>query len=137
VSLRSLRFAGLAAALIGMAGCGEAVEEPLPGTNWRATQIAGQPAVAEAMASLAFREDGIAGTTGCNSFHGSATLAEQTLTIGPLATTRMACEPPRMDQEMRFLEALAATRSFARRGSALTFLGEDGAPVMELVQLVD
>lgn len=135
MSSRRLRIAGPAAALVAMVGCGEVPAQPLPGTDWRATQIAGQPAVEEAMASLAFTEDSVAGTTGCNSFRGSLRLAEQTLTFGPLATTRMACEPPRMDQEMRFLGALAATRRFERRGDALTFLGEDGAPVMQLVQL--
>jgi heat shock protein HslJ len=68
----------------------EAVGSPIVGTELTAT----------------FTEDQVSGSAGCNQYNGSYTLDGDTVTIGPLATTRMACEQDVMDQETAFLTAL-------------------------------
>ena len=70
------------------------------------------PAVKEAPATLAFSTAGIqagrlSGSGGCNRFAGSYTMIGERLRLGPLAVTRMMCDPIRMDQEDRFLHALS------------------------------
>jgi len=53
-----------------------------------------------------FGADGIvSGSSGCNTYNGSYTLTGETLAIGPLGTTRMACPEPIMTQETQYLAA--------------------------------
>lgn len=63
--------------------------------------------------SAIFTADGqISGFGGCNSFSGPVQAAtDGTMTIGPLATTLMACAEG-MDQETAYLSALQSARSF-------------------------
>ena len=51
------------------------------------------------------------------------------MTFGTLGANAKACAPALMDQERKFFDALAATRSyrFGDPGHTLVFLGEDGA----------
>ncbi len=63
--------------------------------------------------TLNFTSDGqVNGFGGCNNFSGPAQVAtDGTITIGPLATTMMACAEG-MDQETAYLSALQSARSF-------------------------
>jgi heat shock protein HslJ len=57
-----------------------------------------------------FGQDGrVSGSAGCNRYTGPYQSSGDTLSIGPLATTRMACAQPVMEQEAAYLAALAAT----------------------------
>ena len=61
-----------------------------------------------------FHPDGsIEGNAGCNAFSGPYTAAGTSMTIGPLATTRMACSSPALDtQEQQLLTALQSVASW-------------------------
>ena len=72
------------------------------------------------------------GRGGCNSFRGRWTLDGETLTLGPIASTRRACPPPQMQQETRFLAALEATRGFRIEDGRLILLDAAGTPVARL-----
>ncbi len=50
----------------------------------------------------------VSGSGGCNRYVGSYTLTGDHLRIGPLASTRMMCDPLRMEQEDRFFQALSS-----------------------------
>jgi putative lipoprotein len=79
----------------------------LAGTSWTLVSVGGAAVVEGSAAHLAFGVDGKAsGSTGCNNFNGSYTVDGAALTVGPLATTRMACQDL-MVQEAAVLEALA------------------------------
>lgn len=54
----------------------------------------------------------VSGNGGCNSFSGRAAIDGASIVFEPLASTQMACTPAAMDQERKFFDALAATRSF-------------------------
>ena len=70
------------------------------------------------------------GSTGCNTFSGTYNLDQERLEFGPLATTRMACEPAAMEQEARFLSILAAARSYSRYGNgSLSIIAPDGRAI--------
>ena len=54
-------------------------------------------------------DDGhLSGYSGCNRYVGGYTLDGDRLTVGPIATTRMACAPEAMEAENTFLAALGA-----------------------------
>jgi heat shock protein HslJ len=76
----------------------------------------------------------VSGNTGCNRFSGTAAIVGTSLTFAPLATTRMACDPPLMKQESAILAALQSVKSFALVGSdRLNLLDAGGQPVVRLV----
>lgn len=67
-----------------------------------------------------FAADQVAGSSGCNDYSGPYTLTGTTLKIGPLATTRKACDQKVMDQETQFLAALQASTTFTQSGAIIT-----------------
>lgn len=84
-------------------------------------EVASTPAAA---ASLVFAADGsVSGSTGCNSLFGS--YAADT-GFSPLGTTKMACEPPIMEQETLVLEILAPEATLTIEGSLLTIADLEG-----------
>jgi heat shock protein HslJ len=88
-----------------------AVTSPLQGTTLTAT----------------FTADQVSGSAGCNTYNGAYTLDGTSVKIGPLASTRMACETSIMDQETAFLSALQAGTTVETSGSNVTLRGTDGA----------
>jgi putative lipoprotein len=107
-----------------------ALQSPLSGTSWLAEDIGGRGVLDRAQTTITFdTEGGVAGSGGCNRYFGPVTLKGDSVSFGNLGATRMACVPALMDQEQRFFDALAATRSyrFGNPGHELVFLGENGA----------
>ena len=86
----------------------------LAGTSWTLVSVGGAPVVEGGVgARLAFDTAGsVSGSTGCNSVSGMYALDGTSLTIGPLATTRMACEDALMTQEAAVLDALAGVEGW-------------------------
>ena len=75
-----------------------------------------------------FAEDGtVAGSGGCNTFNGTYTVDGAGIAFGPIASTKMACEQPAMDQETTFFAALAASSTYAISGDELELRDPDGA----------
>ena len=114
----------IAAAMLVM-GCGgggmESVVVPLPGTRWLLAEIAGTPVVEPGRATLDFEESGRASGNGsCNRFSGTATMVGDSLSFGPLISTKMACvEEALTAQEGRYLGILGAARRYAVSGDTL------------------
>lgn len=66
----------------------------------------------EAPATLIFsaageQADRLSGSSGCNRYFASYTLTGDRLHIGAMGSTRMMCDPLRMEQEDRFFQALS------------------------------
>ncbi len=82
----------------------------LNGTEWMLAEIsAGQPVLTDTVVTLNFADVQLSGSGGCNSYNGGFTLDEINpfvMTIGPVASTKMACPEPMMGQEMAYLTAL-------------------------------
>lgn len=87
----------------------------LPGTEWVLADLNGTPPVPKVHAGLSFDEAGhVAGNGSCNRFTGSATISGDTLKIGLLASTRMACLNDNVGvQEDKYLKALGAATRYA------------------------
>ena len=101
--------------------------------------IGGRGVIDNGQTTRAFDAEGrVAGSGGCNRYFGPVTIEGSTIRFGDLGATRMACVPALMDQEQKFFDALAATRSyrFDDPGNKLVFLGEDGTTLVRFSPLV-
>jgi heat shock protein HslJ len=112
-----------------LAGC---ATMELEDVRWNLVELDGVPAVAaseQRQAFIVFESRGplrVSGSTGCNRFAGSYTRRGSSLTLGSLATTRMAC-PDGMEQERAFEQALQAVQGWRRVDGILEMLDDQGA----------
>jgi len=103
-----------------------ATQVSLPGTEWMLTDLAGTPALPGGKATLAFPEAGrVAGNGSCNRFTGSVVISGDTLKMGPLASTRMACVDNDVSkQEDAYFKALNAATRYAYQDPYLLIYAE-------------
>lgn len=110
-------------------------KQELAGTAWDVTGFNnGSSAVVSIVngskASITFGADGkVSGTGGCNTFSGTFTTTGTKVTMGPLATTMMACESPAgvMEQEAQLIKALGTAATFSIEGDKLEMRTADSA----------
>jgi putative lipoprotein len=116
----------------------EPAQSPLIGTSWLAEDIGDRGVIDNAQTTITFDGGGgVAGSGGCNRYFGPVTIEGSTISFGDLGATSMACVPALMDQEQKFFDALAASRSyrFDDPGNKLVFLGEDGTTLVRFSPL--
>jgi putative lipoprotein len=103
----------------------------LAGTRW--STIPGASITDGKVPHLQLLADGQAiGSGGCNRFTGKWTTLGNTLRIGPLAATRMACPEPAMRGEFELFKALEATRSARSESGRLVLLDATGELLLAL-----
>jgi heat shock protein HslJ len=100
---------------------------PLQETEWRLIEVEGETAIrteGERQPHLRFlrEESRLTGFTGCNTLSGQYELSGDSLRIpGPLATTRMACLRPDLnEQEQKLTGLLGSVRRYTISGRTLT-----------------
>lgn len=128
--MRSVLGLATALSIAFLAAC--ATTPPNAGGEWRAVDVNGLPVAGERPLTLTLGPDGRAsGNAGCNSFSGTYEFrSRDRLDLGPLAVTRMACEPPAMEQEARYLSILEAAESYSRYGDgSLSIIAPDGRAI--------
>lgn len=104
-------------------------------TAWSVTSIGGDPVLAHTELTFSIAPDHRAGGNGgCNSYFTEASFETSSIAFGPIAGTRMACEPAVMAQEARFFNALQATGGYELSGDALRLLDAAGIPLVGLVR---
>ncbi|MBW6390694.1 META domain-containing protein [Billgrantia antri] len=127
----------LAVVLMGCTGLERAMthDEPLVNTYWKLTRVGGVTPVAvdnqrEAHFVLHAEENRVAGSTGCNRLAGNYHLESESLSFGPLVTTRMACLQGG-ETEQAILAALEATATWQVEGQTLSLMDEAGSAVAQ------
>jgi len=103
----------------------------LAGVDWKVTSFnnnrqAVVGVLGESSITMSFKEGKVSGSAGCNNFHGTYSTEGSKLQLGPLATTRRACEEPLMTQEREFLAALASAVTWSIDGNVLDMHRADG-----------
>ena len=99
----------------------------LPGSAWQVKTFAGQAPLADHPITFEFDNEGnIAGDGSCNRFGGSCKIEGDKIEVGPLRSTRRACEPDIMQQEHKFLALLGAAATWAMDGDELVLTAPDG-----------
>ena len=79
-----------------------------------------------------FKEKDVSGFAGCNRFRGTYTFDGGSLSFGPLATTRMACPPEKMETERKVLQILQAAKSAEASHKTLILKDATGAVLATL-----
>ena len=109
------------------------VVQTLVGPTWELTgynngRSAVQSVLAGTISTATFGADGrINGSAGCNTYLGPYQTDGRSLTIGPLATTRMLCAQPVMDQETAYLAALQRATQYQFESGQLVLRDASGA----------
>ena len=86
----------------------------LQNSYWPIERIFENKAVKGYAAIHEFTEtDHISGNSGCNVFHGSVVIDQNSISVGPLAGTRMACSDQLMTQEMHLYAAIDVAKQWA------------------------
>jgi len=117
-----------------LAGCCRIPASPLEGTTWQLTSP-GAPAgdakdARGAPPTVRFADGRASGFSGCNRFTGGYTRDGDTITVGRLAGTMMACPEPRMTAEKTFLDGLSGAHRVAIAGDRLTLTPATGQPLV-------
>lgn len=102
----------------------------LTNTRWQLSALGDDilDANREQQPYLTLDSDGkVHGNAGCNGLNGSYEQKGESLTFGPLATTRKAC--PDMEGEQAFLQALKAVSGFRIDGELLTLFDDNDQPL--------
>ena len=82
--------------------------------RWDLVEMGPTADFARLLPTIGFAADGgVSGFAACNTFTGSYTTDGSTLTLGPLATTKIACERPASAVEAEYLEALSRVTAWA------------------------
>jgi heat shock protein HslJ len=117
--------------------CGARAQAPatLTAVTWLAEDIGGDGVIDNLQSTFSIDHGSrISGMAGCNRFNGMVKLEGAAISVGPLAASRKMCPPAIMDQERKFLEALAKAKSFEIEDAFLRLLGDEGVPLMRLVK---
>jgi heat shock protein HslJ/uncharacterized membrane protein len=114
-------------------GCGGEIMTAIEG-GWRVIRIEGAQPPEGVTVTVMFGRDGqVSGRSGCNRYSGGYTLTGEGLTIGPLATTRMACPPPGMETEQQVLGLLGKVTRVTpgENGQMVLMAGDEPALVLD------
>ena len=124
---------GLGIALAACGGAGGASPSTtagLQGTSWTLVKIGDQEITLEAPPTLTVGADGaVSGSTGCNTYNGTATIEGNSISFGPLATTRVFCSGAPGVTETAFLAAINEVEAFAIDSQGRLVL-EDGVVML-------
>lgn len=101
--------------------------DPLNGTGWILSTLAGQPALSGVTVTLNFQDGTVSGSDGCNSYSSAYQSSDDKLTIDKnIISTMMACDETIMQQAPAFTAALPQVSSFKVDADQLTLLNADG-----------
>jgi heat shock protein HslJ len=115
----------------------EAISQDLAGSSWDLIAYNNgtggfQSTVIDVPVTAMFDEDGtLSGSAGCNSYTGSWETDENSIEIGPLASTAMACEPALMDQETRYLAVLQEADTYRVDATNLDMFDAEGTRLVQ------
>lgn len=106
---------------------------PLVGKTFTSTSVDGAAIPGRGPLVLTFPESGrISLTAGCNQHIGPVTVDKTTLTVGELASTMMACPPPRDGADAWLADFTDRPLTWSLRGRELTL--KDGPRTVVLIE---
>ncbi len=142
-----MRLGLIAGVALALAGCAKEValvkgEMPviagsLEGGPWWVEDLNGGGVIDNARLEMTFDpgDQGtsrVSGSSGCNRFSGRWQQDGTTITLGPLAGTRIACAPALMELESKFLATLGAVTAVSYDASGAAYLKAPDGRVITL-----
>ena len=107
--------------------------QTLVGTDWLLVSLDGESVIKGSEVTLQFGDDDrLSGSGGCNGFGGPYVVDADSLTVGMLISTQMACLADGiMEQELAYFTALESATRYEIDGDTLTIETGDGPLVFE------
>jgi heat shock protein HslJ len=107
----------------------------LSGTMWTLVSLNGSAPLADRAITLSFDQGSLEGSAGCNTYGGSYTASEESLSFGGVYATERACMEPAgiMEQERAYLDALNARARYQIPGDRLKVYDGAGTPILAFV----
>ena len=104
--------------------------------KWRPSHIGSIVVPSETKIFIQFMTNNrIAGHGGCNRLSGPYAVSDHTVTIGPIASTRMICPKSVMDLETAFISAVERAKTFQQDGTKLVLQDAAMAEILQFVQI--
>ena len=121
-----------------ISACSSGSNSPSIVGTWRLTAYGSEkspaPAVSDADAFITFNPDEtLSGNGGCNGLGGDFTVKGDQITFGPIMSTMMACEEPRMTQEGTVTQVMSESASYKIEGNTLTIRKDGNVLIFESV----
>ena len=118
-----------------LAGCGgddaeEADPPAFEGVPWVIVGGIEVEGLDRSAPSATFADGTVGGSTGCNRYTGPYTVDGDSLELGTIATTQIACPPPADAVERAYLAALERVAGWRVEGDELLLRDADGAVVL-------
>jgi heat shock protein HslJ len=108
-------------AMVTMVACSDDAGGDPANRTWQLTSLDGAAPVSGTLIDMTITDEGVAGTAGCNSYSGPATVSDGAMTLGPeFITTFVACDDATNSQEQRYLAALAEVTRYQMDEVGLT-----------------
>ena len=82
-----------------------------------------------------FESGTVAGKSGCNTYSGSYTASGSSLKVGPLMSTKMACDQIAMDAEAAYLAAMDKAAAYTAEGGKLTIFDSSNKEVARFTEV--
>jgi heat shock protein HslJ len=102
----------------------------LDGTSWSLQEGASVTIPDGVTMTIEFQDERASGKGGCNRFTGAYVQDGDSLSIGPLAGTRMACADEVMEAESAYLAALESARAWSGTVAELVLSDGTGAELL-------
>ncbi len=128
------RLAALASFVAFAVGCGGDEGPHLEGPFWVLESGRDVPLEPGITATASFREGTVRGYTGCNQYTASYTAEGDSLEIGAVGSTLMACPPPRDAIEQAYVAALDQVASWTTDGEELVLSDGGGEELLRYTQ---
>lgn len=121
-----------------LSACSSGSSSPSIVGTWKLTAYgpadSPMPAVSDAEATITFDVNGtLSGSGGCNSLGGDYEVNNNQITFGPIMSTLMGCDEPRMTQEGVVHQVMDETATFQIEGNTLIILKSDTVLIFALV----
>jgi heat shock protein HslJ len=127
-------IASILAGLFLVSGCGgdDDAEEPpsLDGTSWTLVEGTEITIPDDVEMTIAFEAGRASGSGGCNRFTGSYEQDRESISLGRLASTRMACAEEVMSAEQAYHSVLESVTSWSATGGVLVLSDSSGQALL-------
>ena len=114
----------LGACAVAVPGTGDALD----GTSWELIAYGETKPIPGTSITAAFEDGQMSGSAGCNTYFGSYQVNGDTIRVGDMALTEMACLEPEgaMEQELVFAELMRGAQTFRLADDELEIFTADG-----------
>ena len=114
--------------LVACSAADPAASDPLHGTSWVLVAYRKTRPIPGTTITAAFEDGQVRGSAGCNSYSASYQVSGDTIAVGEIAITEMACLEPEgvMEQETISMEVMRDAQTFRLIDGQLQIFGSDG-----------